>query len=116
MTFKGGGTMISDKFNLGHLMKNAKKIQELMQQAQKQLSKIKVTGESGAGMVQVTLTAQHEVINFILSDELLKESKEVIEDLIKAALNDANQKVIKITQEKVMFTGSSNLFGNDEGK
>ncbi|WP_102157213.1 YbaB/EbfC family nucleoid-associated protein [Coxiella endosymbiont of Rhipicephalus microplus] len=108
--------MISDKFNLGHLMKNAKKIQELMQQAQKQLSKIEVTGESGAGMVQVTLTAQHEVINFILSDELLKESKEVIEDLIKAALNDANQKVIKITQEKVMFTGSGSLFDNDEGR
>ena len=106
--------MISDKFNLGNLMNNVKKIQEMMQKAQKQLSKIKVTGEAGAGMVQVTLTAQHEVINFMLSDELLKESKETIENLIKAALNDANQKVIKITQENLMFTDSDNLFNSDE--
>lgn len=105
--------MIDGKFNLGNLMKNSKKIQEMMQKAQEKLSKIEVTGESGAGMVQVTLTAQHEVINLILSNELLKESKEVIEDLIKAALNHANQKVIKITQEKVMSAAS--LFGSDLG-
>lgn len=103
--------MIGDKFNLGNLMKNAKKIQEMMQKAQEELSKIEVTGESGADMVKVIITAQHEVVRLILSDELLKEEKEVIEDLIKAAFNDANQKVIKITQEKVM--SSSDLFGNN---
>lgn len=84
--------MIGGKFNLGSLMKNAKKIQEMMQKAQDELAKIRVTGESGAGMVKLTMTAQHEVVEMNLDDELLKESKEVIEDLIKAALNDANQK------------------------
>lgn len=98
--------MIDGKFNIGNLIKNAKKIQEIMQKAQEELSKIEVTGESGAGMVKVTLTAQHEVIKINLSDELLKESKEAIEDLIKAAFNDANQKTLKIAREKVVSTGS----------
>ncbi|ATN86340.1 YbaB/EbfC family nucleoid-associated protein [Coxiella burnetii] len=104
--------MIGGKFNLGSLMKNAKKIQEMMQKAQDELAKIRVTGESGAGMVKLTMTAQHEVVEMNLDDELLKESKEVIEDLIKAALNDANQKILKITQEKMMPAGS--LFGGNE--
>lgn len=98
----GGG-----KFNLGNLMKNAKKIQEMMQSAQEELGKIQVTGESGAGLVRATLNAQHELLSLDLADELLKESKEIVEDLIKAALNDANQKILKITQEKMM--SASNL-------
>ena len=109
--------MIGSKFNLGNLMKNAKKIQEMIQEAQEELSKIAVTGESGADMVKVTITAQHEVVKLILSNELLKEEKEVIEDLIKAAFNDANQKIIKITQEKVMSSGDffgSNIEDNEQ--
>lgn len=98
--------MLGGKFNLGSLMKNAKKIQEMMQQAQEDLSKISVQGESGAGMVVATITAQHEVLAIKLSDELMKESKEIIEELIRAALNDANRKVSKITQEKMMAAGS----------
>ena len=101
--------MIGGKFNLGSLMKNAKKIQEMMQKAQEELARIRVTGESGAGLVKVVVTAQHEVLEINFADELLKESKEIIEDLIKAALNDANRKVLKITQEKMMSAGS--LFG-----
>ena len=104
--------MIGSKFNLGSLMKNAKKIQEMMQKAQDELAKIRVTGESGAGLVKVTVTAQHEVIDINLADELLTESKEVVEDLIKAAFNDANQKVTTITQEKMMSAGS--LMSGDE--
>lgn len=94
------------KFNLGSLMKNAKKIQEMMHKAQEELAKVRVTGEAGAGLVTVVLTAQHEIVQLTLSDELLKESKEIIEDLIKAAFNDASQKVSKITQEKMMSAGS----------
>lgn len=101
--------MIGGKFNLGSLMKNAKKIQEMMQDAQEELSKIRVIGESGGGMVKVVMTAQHQVIDIELSDELMKESKKVIQDLIKAAINNANEKTIKITQEKMMAAG--NLFG-----
>ncbi|MBW5802290.1 YbaB/EbfC family nucleoid-associated protein [Coxiella endosymbiont of Ornithodoros amblus] len=104
--------MIGGKFNLGTLMKNAKKIQEMMQKAQDELAKIRITGESGAGMVKLTMTAQHQVVEMNLDDELLKESKEVIEDLIKAALNDTNQKILKITQEKMMSAGS--LFVGNE--
>ena len=104
--------MIGSKFNLGSLMKNAKKIQELMQKAQNELAKIQIKGEAGAGMVQITVTAQHEVIKINLDDEVLKESKEVIGDLIKAAFNDVNQKIMKITQEKMMPTGD--LFSDDE--
>lgn len=106
--------MMNDEFNFNNLMKNAKKIQEMMQKAQEELSKIEVTGESGAGMVKITLTAQHEVIKLVLSDELLKEAKEVVEDLIKAAFNDANQKVVKITKEKVM-SSNSYLFDSNNG-
>lgn len=101
--------MIGGKFNLGSLMKNAKKIQEMMQSAQDELAKVRVTGESGAGLVKVTMTAQHEIVDIELSDDVLKESKEVIQDLIKAAANNANEKVTKITQEKMMEAG--NLFG-----
>lgn len=108
--------MIGGKFNLGSLMKNAKKIQEMMQKAQDELAKIRVTGESGAGLVTVTITAQHEIIELKLADELLKEPKEVIEDLIKAALNDANQKIAKITQEQMMSAGSLFTDTNDENE
>ncbi|MFW0028812.1 MAG: YbaB/EbfC family nucleoid-associated protein [Coxiella endosymbiont of Dermacentor nuttalli] len=106
--------MMNDEFNFNNLMKNAKKIQEMMQKAQEELSKIEVTGESGAGMVKITLTAQHEVIKLVLSDELIKEAKEVVEDLIKAAFNDANQKVVKITKEKVMSSNSYLFDSNNE--
>ena len=97
---------MSDKFNIGSLMKNAKKIQEIMQRAQDELAKVRVTGESGAGLVKVKITARHDVIEINLSDELLQEPKEIIEDLIKAAFNDANQKAIRITQEKMLSASS----------
>ncbi|OGO92027.1 MAG: nucleoid-associated protein, YbaB/EbfC family [Coxiella sp. RIFCSPHIGHO2_12_FULL_44_14] len=103
--------MIGGKFNLGSLMKNAKKIQEMMQQAQEELAKIRVMGESGGGWVKITLTAQHETVQIQLSDDVLKESKEVLEDLIKAAFNDANQKVTKLIQEKTL--SASQWFGSD---
>ncbi len=106
--------MIGGKFNLGNLMKNAKKIQEMMKKAQDELAKIEVSGESGAGLVKITLSAQHEVIEIKLADDLMKEPKDIIEDLIKAAINDANRKVLKITQEKMMAAGSLLSPGSEE--
>ncbi|AJC50326.1 YbaB/EbfC family nucleoid-associated protein [Coxiella endosymbiont of Amblyomma americanum] len=97
--------MVDSKFNFDRLMQNTKKIQEIMKKAQEELSTIEVTGESGAGMVRVTVTAQHEIVKLVLSDELLKERKEIIEDLIKAALNNANHRIMQITQEKIIFSG-----------
>lgn len=99
-----------NKFNIGSLMKNAKKIQEVMQKAQDELAKVRITGESGAGLVKVTITARHDVIEINLADELLQEPKEIVEELIKAAFNDANQKAIKITQEKMI--SASNFVGD----
>jgi len=106
--------MIGGKFSLGSLMKNAKKIQEMMEKAQEDLAKIVVKGEAGAGMVVTEVNAQHEVLDLQISDELLKESKEIVQDLIKAAFNNANQKITKITQEKMMSAGS--MFGGDESE
>lgn len=104
------------KFNIGSLMENVKKIQEVMQKAQDELAKIRVTGESGAGLVKVTITAKHDIIKVNLADELLQEPKEIIEDLIKAAFNDANQKAIKTTQEKMISAGNfvGNMSNEDE--
>ncbi|MDF1653653.1 MAG: YbaB/EbfC family nucleoid-associated protein [Coxiellaceae bacterium] len=96
---------------LGNLMKNAGKIQEMMKQQQEELEKIQVTGEAGAGDVQVTMTAKHYVLKIDIKDEILKEDKEIVEDLIAAATNDATAKVEKITQEKM--SGLGQMFGVD---
>jgi len=97
--------MSGGNLDLNELMKNAKGI---MEQAQERLNTITAHGESGAGMVKVNVNAQHEVLELKLEDELLKESKEVIEDLIRAAVNDANQKIAKATQDNMM--SMSDLF------
>jgi len=87
--------MFGGKFNLGSLMKNAKMMQET-------LATIRVTGEAGGGWVTVIITAQHETLDVILADDLLKEPKEIQQELIKAAFNDANQKATKIMQEQMI--------------
>ncbi len=97
------------KFNLGSLMKGAKKIQEVIEKNQEELGKAEVTGESGAGLVTVTMTGLYVVKNLKLADELLTESKEVIQDLITAAINNASQKASKLAQSKM--TDMSQLFG-----
>ncbi len=102
---------MASNFDLNDLMKNAK---GLMDEAQKKLSKITAQGESGAGMVKLTVNAQHEVTELHISDELLKEDKEVIEDLVRAAINDANQKITKATQENMMSI-SNMLQGGGSG-
>ena len=104
--------MLGDKFNFGSLMKNAKKMQEMMEKAQEELAKIEITGESGAGAVKVIMNARHYVKNVTIDDEILKESKEVLEDLISAAVNDATQKVEEIAKSKMMDAGK--LFGGPE--
>lgn len=100
--------MSTDKFDLNNLMKNA---QDMLGKAQERLTKITAVGESGAGMVKVEVNAKHEVIKITLADELMSESKEIIEDLIRAAMNDANRKIVKVTQENVMSL--ANLFQGD---
>jgi nucleoid-associated protein EbfC len=89
------------KNNLNQLLQQAQQMQSKMQEAQNQLAKMTVTGEAGAGMVRVIMNGRHDVQRVHLDDNLLKEDKEVLEDLIAAAINDAVRKVEKVSREKL---------------
>jgi DNA-binding YbaB/EbfC family protein len=91
------------KGGIGQLMKQAQQMQADMQKAQEEMANLTVTGESGAGMVKITMTCKHEIRGLDLDDSLLGDDKEMLEDLIVAAFNDAVRKVEKTTQEK--FSG-----------
>ncbi|HVL01360.1 MAG TPA: YbaB/EbfC family nucleoid-associated protein [Dongiaceae bacterium] len=89
------------KGQFGDLMKQAQKVQEQMQKMQEELAKAEVTGESGAGLVKIVMTGRHDVKRVQIDDSLLKEDKEVLEDLIAAAVNDAVRRVEQNNQEKM---------------
>lgn len=79
--------------DFNELMKQAKQMQEQMQKAQSEAANLEVHGESGAGLVKVLMNGRHDLVKVNLDDELMTESKEVIEDLICAAVNDAVRKL-----------------------
>ena len=79
--------------DLNEIMKQAKLMQEQFQKAQEEQLKIKTEGESGAGLVRITMNGKHDVLNVSLDDALLGEDKAVIEDLLAAAVNDAVRKI-----------------------
>ncbi|MFL0806962.1 MAG: YbaB/EbfC family nucleoid-associated protein [Oceanobacter sp.] len=81
------------KGGMGNLMKQAQKMQEQMQRAQDELAEKEVTGESGAGLVKVTMNGRHDVKRVELDDSLMEEDKDMLEDLLAAAVNDAVRKV-----------------------
>jgi DNA-binding YbaB/EbfC family protein len=74
-----------------------------MQKAQEEMANLTVTGESGAGLVRITMTCKHEVKELEIDDSLLQDDKEMLEDLIIAAFNDAQRRVEKTVQDK--FSG-----------
>lgn len=78
---------------LGDMMKQAQKMQEQMQQAQRELAEKEVQGESGAGLVTVVMNGRHDVKKVSIDDSLMTEDKEILEDLIAAAMNDAVRRV-----------------------
>ena len=94
--------------DLNDLMKQAGKMQEQMQKAQEELSKQEVVGESGAGMVRVTMNGRHDVKNIAIDDALLKEEKSMLEDLVAAAVNDAVRRVEDANKNALgkMFSGA----------
>lgn len=104
-----------NKAGLGNLMKQAQQMQERMQKAQEELADIDVTGEAGAGMVKVVMSCHHAVKRVELSDDALAEmadDKEMLEDLIAAAVNDAVQKAAETAQAHMgQFTKGLNLPG-----
>ncbi len=83
------------------MMKQAQQMQEQMQKAQEELVNIEVTGESGAGMVKVTMTGKHDVKRVEVDPSLLSDDKDMLEDLLAAAINDANRRVETASQEKM---------------
>ena len=85
---------------LGQLMRQAQEMQANMEKAQEELAALEVTGEAGAGMVKVRMTGKYEVRRVEIEDELLKDDKEMLEDLVAAAVNDAAKKVERTVQEK----------------
>jgi DNA-binding YbaB/EbfC family protein len=91
------------KGGIGQLMKQAQEMQANMKKAQDEMASITVTGESGAGMVRITMTCQHQVKAVEIDDSLVGDDKEMLEDLITASFNDAIRKVEKTVQEK--FSG-----------
>ena len=88
------------KGGLGNLMKQAQKMQADMQKAQEEMASLEVTGQSGGGMVKVTMTCKHDVKRVEIDDSLMSDDKEMLEDLIAAAMNDAVRNVEKTTREK----------------
>lgn len=86
---------------LGDLMRQAQRVQEDMQRAQEELARLECTGESGAGLVKVVMTGRRDVRKVVIAPELLAEDVSMLEDLLAAAVNDANRKVEQATQEKM---------------
>ena len=89
------------KNQLAELMKQAQAMQENMKKAQAEIAALEVEGESGAGMVKIVMTGRHDVKRVSLDASLLTEDKDVLEDLVAAAVNDAVRKVEAATQEKM---------------
>jgi DNA-binding YbaB/EbfC family protein len=86
---------------LGQLMKQAQEMQENMQKAQHELAMQEVEGEAGGGMVKVVQTCKYEVRRVTIEDALMGDDKDMLEDLIAAAFNDANRKVEQAVQERM---------------
>ncbi|HUS24895.1 MAG TPA: YbaB/EbfC family nucleoid-associated protein [Candidatus Binatia bacterium] len=89
------------KGNIGQLMRQAQQMQDNMRRLQEQLGTLEVTGESGAGMVKVTLSGKYQAHRVEIAPDALKEDKEFLEDLVAAAINDAVQKVESLVRDRM---------------
>ncbi|UQG60448.1 YbaB/EbfC family nucleoid-associated protein [Marinobacter sp. M3C] len=87
--------------NMGELMKKAQKMQENMQKAQEEIAKAEVTGESGAGLVRVVMNGRHDVCKVEIDPSLMSEEKDILEDLLAAAVNDAVRRVDANQKDKM---------------
>ena len=97
------------KGGIAGLMKQAQMMQENMKKAQEQLAQVEVDGQYGAGMVKVTMTCAHDVRRVAI-DAAVMDDKEMLEDLVAAAVNDAMRRVDEVTRERMAgFTAGMNL-------
>jgi DNA-binding YbaB/EbfC family protein len=90
-----------NKNQLAGLMKQAQQMQENMQRAQEELARIEVEGQSGAGLVKVVMTCRHDVKRVSIDPSLLGEDRDMLEDLVAAAFNDALRRAETTAQEKL---------------
>lgn len=89
------------KGGLSNILKQAQKMQEDLQKAQEKLAQEEVIGEAGGGMVKITMDGRHQVKRVEIDPTLLSDDKEMLEDLVAAAINGAVQKVSEMTQEQM---------------
>lgn len=89
------------KGGIGNLMKQAQKMQEDMQRAQDEIANMEIEGQSGGGLVAVVMNGQHELRKVSIDDSLMGDDKEMLEDLLAAAVNDASQKLSAASKEKL---------------
>ena len=100
------------KGGMGGMMKQAQQMQKKMAQIQSEIEQLKIEGKSGGGMVEVVVDGKKNLISISLNPEILKEDKEMLEDLIVVAVNDGIKKVDSISKEKMeSVTGGMNLPG-----
>jgi DNA-binding YbaB/EbfC family protein len=102
--------------DIASLLKNAGKIKEMMSEAQEKLAKIEVEGVAGAGAVSVKMNAQGYALSVSIDDEILKEDKVILQDLIASAINDAAKKIEKEKEALMNNAGmlSGMLTGDEE--
>ncbi|MFM8333848.1 MAG: YbaB/EbfC family nucleoid-associated protein [Candidatus Methylumidiphilus sp.] len=86
---------------LANLVQQAQQMQENFKKAQEELAAMEVHGESGAGLVKIVMNGKREALKVSIDDSLLKEDRDMLEDLVAAAVNDAVRKVAKLKQEKM---------------
>ena len=98
---------------IGQLMKQAQEMQVQMEEAQQEMANTTVNGESGAGLVKITMTCKHQVVALEIDETLIDDDKEMLEDLIVAAFNDSIRRVEKTVQDK--FSGMASGFSLPPG-
>ena len=89
------------KGGIGNLMKQAQKMQEDMQKAQEEIASMEIEGQSGGGLVSVTMNGQHELRRVSIDDSLMGDDKDMLEDLVAAAVNDASQRLAVASKDKL---------------
>ena len=89
------------KGGLGNILKQAQALQENLQKAQLEIARLEVRGESGAGLVKVTMNGRHEVSKIDIDASLFEQDRDLLPDLIAAAVNDASHRVDKLSREKM---------------
>lgn len=94
------------KGGMGNLMKQAQQMQEKMAQVQEEIAAMEVTGESGAGLVKVTINGAHNCRRVEVDPSLLEDDKDMLEDLVAAAFNDAARRIAEAQKEKMASVSS----------